>query len=310
MMFFAVVAVTALARTQTIQPRGIVAAGGHGGDSITVSWSVGQAVSRTFTGDQLITSGIQQPDRVYVQLDLKVLLGGPYVAATGLMSDGLRAQGWIPVLEPSSGLGFVHKGDGGGETTTAGVLAVQGNDAIVDWVFVELRSATSPQVVLSTCAALVQRDGDLVDVNGILPIKLSAVPGQYMVAIKHRNHLPVLTQMPVALGTTPLEMDLTDGSVATYGTDAQRIDGGVRLLWPGDADGNGSVRYSGSGNDRTIVLNILGASTFLSPVPGYRRQDLNLNGVVSYSGSGNDRTVILNTLGAATFLSPRAAQLP
>jgi hypothetical protein len=81
-------------------------------------------------------------------------------------------------------------------------------------------------------------------------------------------------------------------------------------LWAGNANSNVLVSYSGSNNDRTSILTLLGAATYLTPQAGYHRQDVNMNGSVNYSGSNNDRTAVLNSLGAATYLTPLVEQLP
>ena len=81
-------------------------------------------------------------------VSVKVLLEGPYAAGTGLMNDNLRSAGLVPLSEPYAGLGFTIVGSGG-EVTTAPVLSVTGNDAIVDWVFVQLRSSANSSTVLA-----------------------------------------------------------------------------------------------------------------------------------------------------------------
>ena len=124
-----------------------------------------------------------------IAISPKVMLGGPYVQATQLMSDGLRSGGLIPLTEPYTAQGYSHVNGGGGETTTSAALAVTGNNAIVDWVVVELRSTTAPYGVLATRSALVQRDGDVVAASGSGPVMLFASAGNYRVAVRHRNHL-------------------------------------------------------------------------------------------------------------------------
>ncbi|MBK7945849.1 MAG: hypothetical protein IPJ85_11315 [Flavobacteriales bacterium] len=101
-------------------------------------------------------------DACEAQPNVRVVLEGPYDSNIGLMGDGMRALGLVPTTEPFTAPGYVHV-NGGSESTTAPVLAVTGNNAIVDWVVLELRSATTPSLVLDTRCALLQRDGDVVD---------------------------------------------------------------------------------------------------------------------------------------------------
>ncbi|MCB0811724.1 MAG: hypothetical protein KDB87_00895, partial [Flavobacteriales bacterium] len=81
--------------------------------------------------------------------------------------------------EPYTSLGYVHVGDGGNESTTAGVLAATGNDAIVDWVVLELRDANDPTTVVNTRSALLQRDGDIVDTDGSSPVAMMVPDDDY-----------------------------------------------------------------------------------------------------------------------------------
>lgn len=83
----------------------------------------------------------------------KVFLGGPYDETTQRMGDGLRTASLIPLAEPYTLMGYAHV-HGGGESTNTAVLAVGGDDAIVDWVVVELRSPTAPYEVVATRSAL------------------------------------------------------------------------------------------------------------------------------------------------------------
>jgi hypothetical protein len=295
---------------QSIAPRGPVAAGGYDPNTL-LSWSVGQISGASFTnGPQLLTAGIQQPDRVSIAIQLRVFLGGPYQAVPGLMSDALRVASLLPLQEPYTGLGFAHYANGGGEQVSPALFSTTGNDAIVDWIFIELRNASTPQNVVATRAALVQRDGDVVDTDGVSPVRMTVPVGNYHIAVKHRNHLAAMTALPFLVSSVPTALDLTDGSVPMYGTNAQNQIGSTRMLWPGDANSDGFVRYSGTQNDRAVVLAALGASSFLTPLVAYHNADLNLNGQVTYSGTSNDRTVILSTVGATTYLIARSAQLP
>ena len=108
---------------------------------------------------------IPTPGQQAVSVAPRVILEGPYDGGTGLMADVLRGLPGFPLTEPYSGLGYTHVGGGGGETVAPAVLATTGPDAIVDWVLVELRDGADASNILASRAALLQRDGDVVDTD-------------------------------------------------------------------------------------------------------------------------------------------------
>ncbi len=123
-------------------------------------------------------------------LQPKVFLQGPL--NMGMMDDDLRAAGLIPINEPY--------GTGNGEMLNPSLLVNTGNDAIVDWVEVQLRDPMTPTMIIAKRAALVQRDGDVVDTDGASGVKFIGVSaGNYHVAIRHRNHLSIMTDTPVMI---------------------------------------------------------------------------------------------------------------
>ncbi|MBP7516075.1 MAG: metallophosphoesterase family protein, partial [Flavobacteriales bacterium] len=214
-----------------------------------------------------------------VRLDLKVMLAGPYDAPSGLMRDDLRTAGLIPLAQPYTGI-FTHVGEGGGETIQPLVLAVTGNNAIVDWIFVELRDKSNPSVVLDTRAALLQRDGDVVDLDGVSPLRIVAPIGSYHVAVRHRNHLGAMTGSPVLLDRAANTINLLDPLTATWGSEARFQSGSTMLLWSGNALTDNSVKYTGPQNDRDPILVNVGSTTPNNSVPGYQRDDTNMDGLV------------------------------
>ncbi len=243
----------------------------------------------------------------------RVDLEGPYNAATGLMSDAMRSAGLVPFVEPYTALGYAFTGGGGGESTTAPVLNVTGNDAVVDWVVVELRSDATPTTVLASKSALLQRDGDVVGTDGSAPVSFAQSAGTYRIAIRHRNHLPAMTLTGVALSASPTTVDLTVGATATYGTDARKSITGAfptLALWAGDVTFNGQVKYAGGANDRDPILVRVGGTVPTNTANGYFPEDVNLNGQVKYAGSANDRDPILVNLGGSVPTAVRNAQLP
>ncbi len=234
----------------------------------------------------------------------KIFLQGAF--AGGTMTDNLRTLNLIPSPEPYSvAAGFTQSGSGGGETSAASVIgsgAPASNDAIVDWVFVQLHDGSTGSV-LSTRSALLQRDGDVVDTDGVSPVNMAGNPGgSYYISIRHRNHLGVRSLNNMALAkTTSLPYDFTNAQIKAFaGAVANNpmasLAGGVFGLWGGNANSNGNVRYSGPANDESQLLNTCLSGNKGTVLNGYLNCDLNLNGVLRYSGPNNDESFLLNTV--------------
>jgi hypothetical protein len=240
----------------------------------------------------------------------RVWLEGPFEATAGMMRDDLRVAGLIPLTEPYTALGYSHVG-GGGETIAPGVLTMSGPDAVVDWVVVELRSPTDPAQVIATRSALLQRDGDVVGTNGQAPVIFGVAPGNYRVAVRHRNHLGIMSINGLALTGTPITVDLADGGVALHGgTSAVKVVNGRQLMYAGDVTRDNKVRYLGAGNDRDPILVAIGGSVPTATTIGYLQEDVDLDGTVKYTGPGNDREYLLINVGGTVPTNVRIGSLP
>ena len=243
-----------------------------------------------------------------VALKVKAFLQGAAIAGNtagveaGLMRDDLRKKGLIPHTEPYTALErYSHFGTGGLETLDPALLSITGNDAIVDWVMVELRDANDPSIVLNTQAALIQRDGDVMNVNGneVLIFENMAA-GDYYVSIRHRNHLGMYTLYPNNFGPAIIpEIDFTNPYTPIMG-DIPGIDcGGKRAMWSGDLNADAKIIFQGPKNDifymllhileeeenNDLLLNYI--------VKGYTQKDFNLDGDIIYQGPNNDRSPLL-----------------
>ncbi|MFZ2898092.1 MAG: right-handed parallel beta-helix repeat-containing protein [Saprospiraceae bacterium] len=254
-----------------------------------------------------------------VTVDAKVFLQGPYDSVSNLMKDDLRTGNLIPLSEPYSSINtanpgsFVEVNNFVVETVAPAVLTVAGADAIVDWVWLELRDKNNFNTVVATRAALVQRDGDIVDLDGVSNVTFpDSYIGEYYLLVRHRNHLGAMTAAAVNFTPFPPFIDFTTAAQATYGTtstSARRlIETATYGLWAGNtipkSPGGFQIKYNGSDNDRVPILNVVGTSTPLNVVSNvYMLEDVNMNGQVKYSGSGNDRVIILNNVGPATPLN-------
>ncbi|MFZ1331072.1 MAG: hypothetical protein WAR83_02720, partial [Flavobacteriales bacterium] len=170
--------------------------------------------------------------------------------------------------------------------------------------------ATVPYTVLATRSALLKRDGDVTSTNGNGPVAFNMAPGNYRVAVRHRNHLGCMTNTAIALGPTATFVDLSVASTATYGAGARKQVGTRMVLWPGDVSFNGQVKYTGTGNDRDAVLIRVGGVSPTNVVNGLYNEDVNLDGEVKYTGSNNDRDIILQTIGGVVPTVVRTQQVP
>ncbi|MBL7983283.1 MAG: hypothetical protein JNL52_15885 [Flavobacteriales bacterium] len=245
-----------------------------------------------------------------VVLDLELMLQGPYDLGTGRMNDNLRTLGLIPSIEPFTALGFVHAGGGGGETLSPGLLAVTGDEAVVDWVLVELRNANQPSQVMATKSCIVTRAGQVYSTTGSLP-RFSVLNGNYFVSVRHRNHLGCMTATALPLTALPMNIDLKQPSTAVHGTEARRLDSnGVAMLWAGNTRMDDRSMYTGQNNDRDPILAAVGGVVPTNTASGYLSADTNLDGVVKYTGGGNDRDIILNNIGGVIPTNIRIEQLP
>ncbi len=218
-----------------------------------------------------------------VALDAKVFLQGPY--NNGLMNTALSSLGFLVDTEPYSDLGFTHVGEGGRETTDAAVLAQTANDAVVDWLFVELRSELDNTIVIATRSALLLADGRIVDVDGSSPLYFRGVSERnYYVVVKHKSHVSIMSPLPVALTRTPGPLlDFTSGSA--YGNNPQKdLTGGFYGMFEGDLNASGLI----NAEDRSIAWNVRNQT-------GYIQEDSNLDGAVDASERSttwNNRNIV------------------
>jgi hypothetical protein len=255
------------------------------------------------------------------QLQVKVALQGSLfdTGLSSLMRDDLRSGGLLPVTEPYTALAgrFIHFGDGSEETTTSAVLMANAGtpDAIVDWVLVELRDVTDPSIIVETRSALLQRDGDVVDaMDGTSALMFNGIAGDsYHVAVKHRNHLGVMTADSVILTSMGTVVDFTTATAAelydlpgpiNYDGFEQVTVNGIQALWAGNAIVDNKLKYQGPNNDNTETLvSILGhpSNTSFSynfdDFRGYDLSDINMDGLTKFQGGKNDLGyVFLNVL--------------
>ncbi len=302
------------------------------------NWSMTGAsqnnTSNTVSAPLTATSGDLYAMNRFVLANAKVFLQGAYTSG-GLMNDLLRTNtaysvGTVPPsnLIPTSDpyrvapytTNFSHVLNDVPETISNSVLADQPVAAnnIVDWVFVQLRTISSPTVapVVQTRSALLRRDGTIVDIDGQSPLYFkNADAGSYVISVRHRNHLGISMDpgAPVSLGlAAPAPFNFsTAADAAIFGTQgaAYTVSGGINLMWAGNVNGNVDSRYQGAQNDRGLILTDLGSNE-LTTLNGYLRADLNMNRSVRYQGAQNDRAYLLSSVLTNNELNIRQQALP
>ena len=278
-------------------------------DSAIVHWPSG-TVDKYYglAADQWITT--TEGETRTSMVAAKAILDGPYVQGTGLMNDAMRTQGLVPATDPYPALGFTPVGTDIAHRLSPSVLNVSGNDAIVDWVWLELRNASNTSTIVAARAALLQRDGDLVDLDGKSPVSMHVANGNYNLAVRHRNHLGAMTAASFALSGTASVIDLRSAATGTWGTNARKTVGASMVLWSGETTGDHTIKFTGNGNDRDAVLAAVGGSTPTATASGYLRTDVNLDGFVRFTGLGNDRDPILVNIGGSSPTAVAVEQLP
>ncbi len=206
-----------------------------------------------------------------IDIRLKAQLGGPFDDGTQLMKDDLRAAGLVPVDEPFSDLGFTFVNAPPGDTLIdPSILVATGNDAIVDWVFLVLYSIDDPNDnIIEARPCLIQRDGDVVELDGVTPVSYFLNACEYNIGLFHRNHLGVKTERGITTANISgiSILDFSDPLLVVEGNMARQIVGSTAVMWPGDATNDGAIDAA----DRSAVWNGRNQN-------GYLLTDVNLDG--------------------------------
>lgn len=124
-------------------------------------------------------------------LDLKVFLEGPY-SGNGQMTTQLNSL--LPNQQPYSSSPWTYSGV---EKVTNDFFT--NNPDIVDWILVELRTGTSSSSTIAKRAALLNKYGKVVGLDGSSYLRFGLPPGDYYVVIRHRNHLDIMSSTPLTI---------------------------------------------------------------------------------------------------------------
>ena len=202
-------------------------------------------------------------------VSVKVILEGAFdIGNDGIvMHDNLRDNDLLPTTSPYNA----------SETCNVTVFDTNGTNAVVDWVEVQLRNSADISEVLYTKSALLLRNGNIVDVDGISEVGFDASAGDYHVAVAHRNHLTIGSITIQSLSTTTLSLDLTtDANVYNSSNALINMGDGYYAMPGGDIDGNGQIQNA----DIDTLIQLIGNST-------YDKSDVDMNGQIQNTDLSN-----------------------
>jgi len=243
-------------------------------------YAVGNAANgnNNSTGDYIyyhtltIAEVVPQPT-----VHIKVMLQGAMETDT-TMTAYLNTAGFLPQQQPFNMPPWNYNG--------SEEVQIFPENA-TDWVLLEARNAANDTVIAARKAALLLTNGFLQDANGNAGVTFTGIAaGNYYIAVKHRNHLPVITQAPLTLpagSNCPpgAPCDLTVAANVRYGNN-QLIDLGnnTGVMPCGDFDHNGAITYADYNQWKTAI----------SILPAYLPEDINFDGQVNLSDFTTFRT--------------------
>lgn len=229
-----------------------------------------------------------------IVFNAKVFLEGPY--RYGSMANDLRATDNLPNTPPDM---YPYNLDPNREMYATTELP----DSVVDWVLVEFRSSLSSDERYYR-TYLVRADGRIVDQYGNTDIMLNSLSsldsnridsGNYFIAIKHRNHLSIITNKfhPIIPGSKKI-FDFTTSQFIHGGEEALKHIGfkpdNSKLfgMIAGDVNQDGIVNDEDFDTHLLVTFENIESNDF----DGYDLLDTDLNSTITtkdYNTSFNNR---------------------
>ncbi len=291
--------------------------------------------TNSFAAESNVVDGLTINVRVYLEGALINNNGATSDDGRQLMRDNLRRNpiteaNYLPSSDPfSHRFGYVDVaarfnkvGPGANPLyqtipNPEAVFSVSGSNAIVDWIFVELRDKNDKTKVLATRSGLLQRDGDIVDLDGKSGLTFEGVAADnYYVTIKHYKHFGVMSKYALSFEQLTTLVDFTSPNFPTfdYGTShpsgvnytglAQNtIINGIKVMWAGDFDGNGLIKLTSPDDDlsylQMMVLTFPDNTEMMSNYAGaygYSTADYDMNGLVKLDNPDDDMSFLTATV--------------
>ncbi|MBM3434828.1 MAG: hypothetical protein FJY07_01265 [Bacteroidetes bacterium] len=202
-------------------------------------------------------------------LDLKVFLQGPYFG--GQMNSDLYTAGILPDQQPYFADPWNHYSSGAKKSLKT--------NHIVDWLFIEIKKLcdfSDPQkyYVVNRQATYLLQDGSIIAANGgSLPEFYTCEGDSLFASIFHRNHLPVLSSVPLNLTENPVVYDFSVSEHSAQGEFHSQKELSPGLWGMIAGDGNADFQIN-SAPKNEVWLDQNGNQ-------GYHPGDFNLDGIVN-----------------------------
>jgi hypothetical protein len=189
-------------------------------------------------------------------------------------------------------------------------FADKGENSIVDWVFIELRSVFDSTHVFATRSGLLQRDADVVDLDGQSPLSFRGIRlDSFFVAVRHRSHLGAMSlkqyRNQLVDFTDPTQPVFDFGArlngIYDFAGKAQntKVKTNYRALWAGDFDGDGKIKFVNPSDDTNqLYFDILSHPENLSGnanydfAYGYYQGDYDMNGKIKFGNPSDDKNFL------------------
>jgi len=226
----------------------------------------------------LIVSGIRF-------VDLKVFLEGPFIGTE--MTTLLNSYGLLPLNQPYNINPWNYPG-------TDSVPSIPISD-ITDWILVEFRDTTDAslatnETMLERQAAFLLKDGSVVGMDGTSILQLNnTVKNQLFAVIWHRNHLSILSSLPLSESGGIYSYDFSTGLDKVYGDNW-----GYNEITPGIW---GMVAGDGVADDQIDSFDKENVWTFEVGTWGYKQGDFNMDVQINNKDKNNMWLKNINKLG-------------
>lgn len=200
------------------------------------------------------------------EVPLKVFLEGCYPGDATMNTNLLDV---LPLTQPYGSSPWNYSG-------TESIVEIPTN--VVDWILVEARVGIPSIVgdagttVIETQAGLLLSNGSIVGIDGTTPLRFINLEegNPYYFSLRHRNHLDLLTAVPL-IANEQMQYDFTTGIDQAFGAEQQKFGSdGQAVMISGDINADGLIQ--------TTDYDVWFANK--ATVNTYHPADLNLDNVI------------------------------